>query len=93
MEFLNVRELTSSPKEVWKKLASDGEIVITNNGKPTAIMLAVPDGGFEEVLNMIRQVKAMRLLNLMRLEASEKGFLSQEEIEDEIRLARSQMQC
>jgi len=92
MEFLNVKELTSSPKEVWKKLALSGEIVITNNGKPTAIMLDIPEGGFEETLNIIRQAKAMRLLNSMRLEASQRGFLSQEEIEEEIRATRSEMQ-
>jgi PHD/YefM family antitoxin component YafN of YafNO toxin-antitoxin module len=88
MEFLTVRELTTSPRAAWQRLVQAGEIAITNQGKPTAIMLSVAEGDFEESLRLIRQVKAMRLLNKLRNEAAERGFLSEEEIETEIQAAR-----
>jgi hypothetical protein len=88
MDFLTVRELTTSPREVWKKLKKDGELAITNNGKPTAIMLSVADNGFDETVRIVRQVKTMRLLNSIWAEADERGPLSGEDIEKEIRAAR-----
>jgi hypothetical protein len=89
MEFLSVRELTTAPKETWEKLRRDGEIAITNNGKPTAIMLDVTGQGFDETLALVRQAKTMRLLNSIWAEAAERGPLSDGEIEAEIQAARA----
>jgi prevent-host-death family protein len=89
MEFLTVRELTASPREAWEKLARDGEVAITNNGKPAAILVGVSDYGFDETVRLIRQAKAMRLLNCIWAEAEERGPVSAEEIEAEIRAARA----
>ena len=92
MEFLSVRDFRTSPRNTWKKLSQNGEIVITNNGKPTAIMLNIENGDFEEVLRTIRQAKAMRALNAIRIEATQRGFLSDEEIEAEIQAYRRDKQ-
>jgi prevent-host-death family protein len=90
MEFLTIRELTASPGEAWEKLARDGEVTITNNGKPAAIMLSVADYGFDETIRLIRQAKAMRLLNRIWTEAEERGPLTGAEIEAEIKAARNE---
>jgi prevent-host-death family protein len=90
MEFLTVRELTASPRETWEKLARDGEVVITSNGKPAAIMVSVSDYGFDETVRLIRQAKTMRLLNRIWTEAEERGPLTSEEIEAEIKTARAE---
>jgi hypothetical protein len=90
MEFLTVRELTASPREAWEKLARDGEVAITNNGKPGAIMVSVSEYGFDETVRLIRQAKAMRLLNHIWAEAEERGPLSDTEIEAEIGAARAE---
>jgi len=89
MEFLNTRDFRS-PKEVWAKLRQNGELIITNNGKPTALLLSLPDGQFEDTLRAVRQAMAMRSFNLMREEAAERGFLTDEEIECEIRSYRAE---
>jgi PHD/YefM family antitoxin component YafN of YafNO toxin-antitoxin module len=89
-EFLTVRELTASPREAWEKLARDGEVAITNNGKPAAIMLSVSDYGFDETLRIIRQAKSMRLLNRIWAEAEERGPISDAEIEAEIQAFRTE---
>jgi hypothetical protein len=88
MEFLSVRELSSASRETWEKLRREGELTITNNGKPTAIMLDVSGRNFDETLTLIRQVKTMRLLNNIWAEAAERGPISDEEIEAEIRAVR-----
>jgi hypothetical protein len=90
MEFLSVRDLRTSPKEVWGTLAREGEVVITNNGKPTAIMIDVDGATLEEKLAAIRQAEAMRLFNGMRAKAAENGFMTDARIEAEIAAARAE---
>ena len=89
MQFVTVRDFRSASRGVWDKLRDDGELVVTNNGKPTAIMLNVGDD-FEETLAVLRQTKAMRAFNRMRMEAENRGLLSGDEIEAEIKAARSE---
>jgi hypothetical protein len=88
MNFYTVRDLRTTPRSVWEDLSEDGEVVITNNGKPTALLFDIGDGDLEETLKAVRQAKAMIAFNSMRAKAAEKGFLSEEEIEAEIAAAR-----
>jgi hypothetical protein len=90
MEFLNVREFRTYPKKVWEKLAKQGEIVVTNNGKPTALMLNIENGDYDDLARAVRQARAMIALNSIRAEAAEKGFLSDEEIAAEINVYRQE---
>jgi hypothetical protein len=52
-------------------------------------MVSVSDYGFDETVRLIRQAKSMRLLNRLWAEAEERGPLSGEEIEAEIKTART----
>ena len=91
MDFLSVREFRASSRNIWRKLSQDGKMVITNNGKPTALLLDISNEDLEETLMNLRQVKAMRLFNRMRNDAERRGFLSEKEIESEIQAARAGM--
>lgn len=88
MNFYTVRDLRTTPKSIWENLSSDGEVVITNNGRPTAILFDIADGSFEETVKAIRQAKAMIAFNSMRAKAASNGYMSDEEIEAEIAAAR-----
>lgn len=88
MNFYTVRDLRTTPKSLWDNLSKDGEVVITNNGKPTAIMLDITDGSFEETLKAVRQAKATIAFNSMRAKAAAKGYMSDQDIEAEIAAAR-----
>ena len=90
MDFLSVREFRSSSRDIWRKLSQDGKMVITNNGKPTALLLDISNEDLEETLLALRQVRAMRLFNSMRAHAQQRGFLSEQEIEAEIQAAREE---
>jgi antitoxin (DNA-binding transcriptional repressor) of toxin-antitoxin stability system len=41
MKFLSVRDLRGKSAEMWKKLPAEGEMVITGNGRPIAILAAI----------------------------------------------------
>ena len=85
MHFYTARDLRTIPKNIWSSLSEDGELIITNNGKPTALMLDITENSFEEVVKAVRQAKAMRAFNNMRSKAAAKGYMSAKEIEAEIR--------
>ena len=88
MNFYTVRDLRNTPKSIWEHLSSDGEVVITNNGKPTALLIDITEGGFEETVKAVRQAKAMLAFNAMRMKAAENGYMTDEEIDAEISAAR-----
>ncbi len=88
MNFYTVRDLRTTPKSIWENLAVDGEAVITNNGRPMALLLDIADGDFEETLKAVRQAKAAIAFNSMRSKAAAEGYMSDEEIEAEIAAAR-----
>ena len=92
MNFFTVRDLRSTPKTVWDTLEEQKEVVITNNGKPTALMIPIDDTNFEDVLATVRQAGAMRAVNRMRIAAAESGAsrLSLDEINAEIMAARKE---
>lgn len=91
MQFYTVRDLRTSPKSVWDSLGN-GEVVITNNGRPTALMLDISGGNFEEVMETVNQVRAMMALKAMwkQAEKTELGDMSLAEINAEIAAARAE---
>ena len=94
MEFMSVRDFRNSPKEVWRKLERDGKLVITNNGKPTAVMLEIDDRDFEYTLDLLRQTEAMRAANELRVQSMRNGNtgMGMDEIEAEIAAARREIE-
>jgi len=78
LQFVTVRDLRSASRDVWDKLSREGELVVTNNGKPAALLLNIGDSDPEELLTSIRQSKAMRAYNRMRTEAAKRGFMNDE---------------
>ena len=88
MNFYTVRDLRTTPKSLWDNLVTDGEVVITNNGKPTAVLFDISDGSLEETIKAVRQAKAIIAFNSMRTKAAAQGYMSDEEIEAEIAAAR-----
>jgi len=61
MEFLSIREFNSSPKKTQEILKSGGKIVITNNGKPSMLVLDITGQDFEKLIDRLNRAEAMRL--------------------------------
>lgn len=76
MNFYTARDLRTTPKAIWNDFREEGEVVITHNGKPMAIMFEVIDGDFEETLRAVRQAKAAIAFSSMRRKAAQAGYLS-----------------
>lgn len=89
MNFYSVRDLRTDSKSMWADLNRGDEVVLTNNGKPSALMIDIPEGSFDEIVQAVRQAKAMIALNSMRRRAAREGFMSDEDIESLIDEARN----
>ena len=92
MNFFTVRDLRTSPKHVWETLDQEKEVVITNNGKPSALMIPVNDTNFEDILAAVRQASAMQAVTRMQMASVKAGLdhMTLEEINAEIAAARSE---
>lgn len=90
MKFITVRDLRTTPAQVWKSLPEEKELVITNNGRPIALLTPISGETMEETLREIRRARAITAVQKIQARSVSVGHnqMSNEEIEDEIRRAR-----
>ena len=90
MKFITVRDLRTSPARVWKDLSEEKEMIITNNGKPIALLTPISDTSLEETLASIRKARAINAVkNMQQVSIANKNDeLSGEEIDAEIQKVR-----
>ena len=89
MNFYSIRDLRTDAKSLWQTINEGDEAIITNNGKPAAVMISIPEGFFDESIQAIRQARAMIALNSMRIKASRDGYKTDDEINTLIAEART----
>lgn len=90
MEFVSVRDLRIQPGQVWRRLAEAGELIITSNGKPIALLSGVTDATLEQTLTALRRARAQVAVSQLRAAAQARGAdkMSMREIDAEIKAAR-----
>lgn len=90
MRFLSVRDLRGKSAQVWKELPIAGEMVVTNNGRPVAILSSVSEANVEERLDAIRRAEATAAIAKLqeRSVASGRDKLTLAEINQEIAAVR-----
>ena len=90
MKFLSVRDLRTKSAQVWRELPGEKEMVITNNGRPIAVITAVDEGTVEKSLAAWRQVRANQAIVSIQKESMIKGNdkITMEQIDSEIKEAR-----
>ena len=90
MRFITVRDLRTTPAQVWKALPEEQEIVITNNGKPIALLTPLTDTDLEDTLASVRRARAINAVKKMQAAAVEAGLsdMTMDEIDEEIRAYR-----
>jgi antitoxin (DNA-binding transcriptional repressor) of toxin-antitoxin stability system len=90
MKFITVRDFRTSPAQIWKQLPEAQEMVITNNGKPIALLTPISDVDFEDTVKTIRKVRAIQAVKQMQeLSLKNKNStMTQEEVQKEINAVR-----
>ena len=94
MKFLSVRDLRTKSAQVWRDLPLEKEMVITNNGRPVAVITAVDEGTVEKSLAAWRQVRATQAIVSVQKESMIKGTdsITMDQIDSEIKKARRERQ-
>ncbi len=73
MEFVPYRMLRNQPSELRKKLDENGELIVTVDGEPLAVMLQIPKGSLEDLVQLLSQLRAQLAVGAIREEARKRG--------------------
>lgn len=90
MKFVAVRDLRLKPGQVWERLDREGEMIITSNGKPIALLTRIKEEDFEKTVAAVRRARALMAMEEMQRASLAAGAdrMSDAEIEAEISAAR-----
>ena len=91
MEFVPYRLLRNQPNELRRRLEEQGELVVTVDGEPLAVMLQIPKGSLEDLVLLISQVRAQLAVAEIREEARRSGRknMSSKEVDDLVKETRA----
>ena len=86
MQFVSMREFTASPKETQRKLSASGELVITNNGTPTMLVVDIEGRDFIRLTDYLHRQEALDVLHSFQISSARAGkdILGMDEILGEI---------
>ena len=90
MVFYSLSDMCADSKKFWNIISGNDEIVITKDGKPSALIVGFPEDRLEEMIKVVRQAKALAAFNVMRHKAETRGYMSDDEIDAEINAAREE---
>ena len=90
MKFVTVRDLRGRTSALWDDLAERRELIVTNNGKPIAILSATDAESLEASLQALRRCRAAAAVSDIQREAVRSGrdSLTLAEINEEIQAVR-----
>jgi hypothetical protein len=71
LEFLSIREFNSAPRATQETLDRDGKLVLTNNGKPMALVFKLDSSNFETTLAAVQKLEHNRFVSQKLTEAEE----------------------
>ena len=66
MKFITVRDIRTTPAQIWRELPEEQEMIITNNGKPIALLTPLNDANLEDTLKAVRTARAINAVKLMQ---------------------------
>ena len=74
MKTLTIRDFRTRPREAQKTIATEGEALLTSNGRPVALMLGVDGDSLEESLETVRRARALQALRKIRKRSRVRGL-------------------
>ena len=74
MQFVPYRDLRNEPSTLRKKLADEGEIIVTVDNKPFAVMISLGEENVEEILLMVSRLRAQMAARSIRSQARREGL-------------------
>ena len=90
MDYVTVRELRDKSGEVWQRVESGEEFVVTRNGLPCALLLHAEPAEVEDLLRAHRAARLGAVVKRLQQQVRERGSeqLTEEDIQAEIDAVR-----
>ena len=73
MKFISVRDFRTASSTIWKNLPAEREMVVTNNGKPVALLIPLSDATLEDTVSAVRRASAMDSVQKMQEISAARG--------------------
>jgi PHD/YefM family antitoxin component YafN of YafNO toxin-antitoxin module len=91
-ERVSIRDLYSSPEKIEEQLRRTGQLVLTNDNNPVAVMIKVDGLTVEDTIDDLRRGRALRALKTIQETSVRNGTsnMTLEEINAEIAAARAE---
>ena len=92
MDYVTVRELREKSGDIWQRVESGEEFVVTRNGKPFALLVHTEPSAVDETLRALRLQAFSRAWKALSEQAQASGAseMSDEEIQAEIDAVRKE---
>lgn len=92
MDCVTVRELRDKSGEVWQRVESGEEFVVTRNGLPCALLLHAEPAEVEDLLRAHRAARLGAVVRRLQQQVRESGLdpLTDEDIQAEIDAVRDE---
>jgi len=92
MERVSIRDLYTSPNKIAEQLKRTGQLVLTNNDNPMAVMFDVDNSTLKDTLTDLRRIRVQRIMEAAQASAAENGTsnMTLEEINAEIAAMRAE---
>ena len=84
MNFCTIRDLRTNSKKIWGK----DDVIITNNGKPKAVLIKTDEEDFIDTLSLIASVRVQKAVKEIKEKSEKIGYFTEKEIEKEIKAVR-----
>jgi prevent-host-death family protein len=87
---ISIDDLKQQPVGQWLRSVDKGDLVVTSQGRPVAVLLPIGADSLESTLSVLRSVRAAQSLSALQQAAAANGTcdLSTEDIDAEIAAAR-----
>ena len=93
MEFIPYRVLRNEPAALRQKLADEGELVVTVDGKPFAVMIDISENEtMDDILLMVSRLRAQMAARSIRSQTRREGLnkMNNKQIDEIIRKTRAE---
>jgi hypothetical protein len=92
MQFVTMREFTTSPRDTQSKLSESGQLVVTNNGTPSMLVIDINGKDFVRLSEYLQRKEALDILHDIQMDSvrSGKSDMTMDDIDAEIRAYRAE---
>ena len=90
MNFYGIRDLSNNTTSVMSSVSTNKKVIITDNGKPSAIMLSINESNFETILAFVQKLEMQLAVTELQKQslANFPDSISDDEIQKEIDATR-----